>query len=130
MSRKAQTPEAPEQATAQKETTAPAQAAPEQPEAKAETQMPAGTRVAAQRSEAFAASNASDPECRAGRATEGYPLLEDIAALAVRHRVAAWEQAALARMMGWADGKMVTDAAYQAALAKLHGRRLGGGRMA
>ena len=43
--------------------------------------------------------------------------------------VAAWEQAALMRMMGWADGKMIADADYRAALAKLHGRRLGGGRM-
>ncbi|WP_304737176.1 hypothetical protein [uncultured Desulfovibrio sp.] len=58
------------------------------------------------------------------------PALEDIAALAIRHRVAAWEQAALLRMMGWADGKMTTDAEYRAALARLHGRRLGGGRMA
>ncbi len=100
-----------------------------QAEVRQEPHMPAGTRAAAQRSEAFAAPNASDSECRAGRATEEYPLLEDVAVLAILHRVAAFEQAALMRMMGWADGKMIADADYRAALAKLHGRRLGGGRM-
>lgn len=128
----------PEQATAAPET--PASAGEEktaevqevkdaQAEVRQEPHMPAGTRAAAQRSEAFAAPNASDSECRAGRATEEYPLLEDVAVLAIRHRVAAFEQAALMRMMGWADGKMIADADYRAALAKLHVRRLGGGRM-
>ena len=31
-------------------------------------------------------------------------------------------------MMGWADGKMLTDDEYEAALAKLSARHLGGGR--
>lgn len=54
----------------------------------------------------------------------------ELSVLASRHRVPSWQQAALLRLMGWADGKMVTDADYQAALAGLHGRRMGGGRLA
>lgn len=54
----------------------------------------------------------------------------ELSVLASRHRVASWQQAALLRLMGWADGKMVTDADYQAALRKLQGRRMGGGRLA
>ena len=34
------------------------------------------------------------------------------------------------RMMGWDDGKMVTDAEYRMALDKLRSRSLGGGRLA
>lgn len=56
------------------------------------------------------------------------PELKSLSALADRHRVPSWQQAALCRMMGWADGKMLTDAAYKAALAKLSARHLGGGR--
>ncbi len=58
------------------------------------------------------------------------PQLESLAVLADRHRVAGWQQAALMRMMGWDDGKMVTDAEYRMALDKLRSRRLGGGRLA
>ena len=58
------------------------------------------------------------------------PLLESIAILSDRHRVPGWQQAALMRMMGWDDGKMVTDAEYRMALDKLRSRRLGGGRLA
>lgn len=49
-------------------------------------------------------------------------------ALAVLHRVSGWQQAALVRMMGWEDGKVVTEAEYLAALATLSGRKLGSGR--
>ena len=56
--------------------------------------------------------------------------LESLAVLANRHRVPGWQQAALMRMMGWDDGKMVTDAEYRMALDKLRSRRLGGGRLA
>ena len=58
------------------------------------------------------------------------PLLESIAILSDRHRVPGWQQAALMRMMGWDDGKMVTDAEYRMALDKLRSRRLGVGRLA
>lgn len=58
------------------------------------------------------------------------PQLESLAVLADRHRVPGWQQAALMRMMGWDDGKMVTDAEYRMALDKLRSRRLGGGRLA
>lgn len=127
MSRKAQTPEAPEQATAQKETTAQTQTSPEQTSAAPQAPAPEGEGQAQTPPEA---PEEKKDEGDKPAQPEAEAPVEDIAALAVRHRVAAWEQAALVRMMAWADGKKVTDAAYRAALAKLHGRRLGGGRMA
>lgn len=54
--------------------------------------------------------------------------LLSLSALADRHRVASWQQAALCRYMGWADGKMLTDAEYGEALKQLAARHLGGGR--
>lgn len=57
------------------------------------------------------------------------PALESLALLADRYRVPTWQQAALARMMGWEEGKMVSNADYLDALNKLKTRRLGGGRM-
>ena len=54
--------------------------------------------------------------------------LESLSVLADRHRVPSWQQAALCRFMGWADGKMLTDDEYRAALAGLTARHLGGGR--
>lgn len=56
------------------------------------------------------------------------PALESLSVLADRYRVAAWQQAALCRFMGWADGKMLTDDEYMEALAQLSVRHLGGGR--
>ena len=56
------------------------------------------------------------------------PVLESLAVLADRHRVPGWQQAALARFMGWADGKMLTDNEYCDALKKLAWRHIGGGR--
>ncbi|MGE9985349.1 hypothetical protein [Desulfovibrio sp. SGI.169] len=104
-------------------------------------------------SEAFSAQNASDSECRTGTPAEGrhamaFPLaseasltemdsracdrassgLSSLPVLADRHRVPSWQQAALCRFMGWADGKMLTDDEYRAALAGLTARHLGGGR--
>ena len=58
------------------------------------------------------------------------PALESLSALADRHRIASWQQAALMRCMGWENGKMVTDAEYRAALARLKSRPMGGGRLA
>lgn len=56
------------------------------------------------------------------------PALESLTALADRYRVPSWQQAALCRFMGWADGKMLTDDEYMTALSSLAGRHLGGGR--
>ena len=56
------------------------------------------------------------------------PVLESLSVLADRHRVLGWQQAALARFMGWADGKMLTDNEYCDALKKLAWRHIGGGR--
>ncbi len=56
------------------------------------------------------------------------PALQSLSELAARHRVASWQQAALVRFMGWADGKMLTDAEYGEALKQLAARHLGGGR--
>lgn len=56
------------------------------------------------------------------------PKLESLSVLAARHRVPGWQQAALARFMGWAEGKALTDSEYKAALNALAARRLCGGR--
>lgn len=56
------------------------------------------------------------------------PKLESLSALADRHRVVGWQQAALLRLMGWEDDKRVSDAEYRAALETLKSRRIGGGR--
>ena len=56
------------------------------------------------------------------------PVLESLSVLADRHRGPGWQQAALARFMGWADGKMLTDDEYREALKKLASRHIGGGR--
>lgn len=56
------------------------------------------------------------------------PKLESLSALADRHRVAGWQQAALLWLMGWEDDKRVSDAEYRAALETLKSRRIGGGR--
>lgn len=74
------------------------------------------------------AQNASDSECRTGMCDRASSDLENLSVLADRHRVPSWRQAALARFMGWADGKMLTDAEYRAALTELSARHLGGGR--
>ena len=45
--------------------------------------------------------------------------LESLSVLADRHRVPSWQQAALLRFMDWTDDKLVSDAAYRAALEEL-----------
>lgn len=62
------------------------------------------------------------------RKTADRDSLMDLAVLADRHRVPSWQQAALLRLMGWMDGKRVSDADYRAALESLRTRRIGGGR--
>lgn len=59
-------------------------------------------------------------------ATQDENTLLPLAELAQLHRVPTWQQAALHTLMGWQDGKMVTDNEYQVALARLSGRRMGG----
>lgn len=56
------------------------------------------------------------------------PKMENLSVLADRHRIPAWQQAALLRYMGWEAGKMVTDEDYRNALDQLEHRRIGGGR--
>lgn len=65
------------------------------------------------------------PQDAAGRATSE---LSSLSELADRHRVPSWQQAALCRFMGWAEGKLVSDAEYRDALENLKRRRLCGGR--
>lgn len=55
--------------------------------------------------------------------------LESLSALASRHRVPSWQQAALLRFMNWQDDKVVTDQEFAEALELLQRRRIGGGRM-
>lgn len=73
-----------------------------------------------------AQKNEPGPEAKRPQA----PLLESIAILSNRHRIPGWQQAALMRMMGWDDGKAVSDEEYRDALDRLRSRRLGGGRLA
>lgn len=117
------TAQTPEQATAAPEAPAPAG---EEKTSEGQAQTPPESQEG-QSDEGREPTATGDKDAQAEVRQE--PPLEDVAVLAIRHRVAAWEQAALMRMMGWADGKMIADADYRAALAKLHGRRLGGGRM-
>lgn len=56
------------------------------------------------------------------------PDLFTLDALADRHRVASWQQAALVRLTGWAEGKHVSEAEYTVALKNLQYRRMGSGR--
>lgn len=74
---------------------------------------------------AEAQTTASDPEENVAAAALNR---ESLSALADRHRVAGWQQAALLRLMGWEDDKRVSDAEYRAALEHLKCRRIGGGR--
>ena len=69
-----------------------------------------------------------DEQAAESAETRGASDLLSLSALAARHRVPSWQQAALCRYMGWADGKMLTDEAYQAALNSLAQRHMGGGR--
>ena len=96
------------------------------PEQAAET----AAQAAAPAQEAAPAPEAAGGKAKAKAAAKAEgPELESLAALADRHRVPAWQEAALCRFMGWAEGKMVSNAEYLAALGKLNSRRLGGGRM-
>lgn len=56
------------------------------------------------------------------------PKLENLSVLADRHRIPAWQQAALLRYMDWQDDKLVSDEDYKAAMQALKTRRIGGGR--
>jgi len=73
------------------------------------------------------AETVETPEAPAAPETD-VEALESLSVLADRHRVPSWQQAALCRFMGWAEGKMLTDDEYRAALAGLTARHLGGGR--
>lgn len=88
---------------------------------------------------AVADENAKAPEtgnggdegaARASEAAAAQPALESLSALAERHRVTSWQQAALMRCMGWENGKLVTDDEYRAALIRIKNRPMGGGRLA
>ncbi|WP_448339734.1 hypothetical protein AB9L13_00295 [Desulfovibrio piger] len=68
------------------------------------------------------------PEAPAAPETD-VEALESLSVLADRHRVPSWQQAALCRFMGWAEGKLVSDAEYRDALENLKRRRLCGGRV-
>ncbi len=49
-------------------------------------------------------------------------------AMALEFRLPSWQQAALAQLMGWEKGKVVSHEEYSAALASYKNRPLGGGR--
>ncbi len=52
-----------------------------------------------------------------------------IEAWSSRLNIPGWQHAALCRLMGWAAGKIVSEAEYRQGLAVLAGRRMGGGRL-
>lgn len=54
------------------------------------------------------------------------PELLSIDELAEKHRLASWKSAALNRMKGWEPCKRVSETEYNAALAQLANRRIGG----
>lgn len=105
-------------ATAATEVQTDAQPAAEQA---AEVQAPAAQTEKVQAAAPQTALEAKIPQ------TEG-PILESLAVLADRHRVPAWQQAALLRFMGWLEDRRVSDTEYSGALEALKTRRLGGGR--
>lgn len=104
--------------------------APEQaPEIPQTSEEAGNTRVGAE------SSKPSDGETRTSDNTGNEPVekpsgpkLESLSVLADRHRIPAWQQAALSRYMGWQDDKMVSDDEYRKALTGLRQRRIGGGR--
>jgi hypothetical protein len=70
------------------------------------------------------AAPAPEPAQREAPALENE--LKSITELADFFRLPTWQSAALHRLMGWAPGKRVTEAAYKAGLARLKNRRIGG----
>lgn len=91
------------------------------------TESPAEERHDEQAAES-AETAAPDPEKDVAAPAQEAAELLSLSALAARHRVPSWQQAALCRYMGWADGKMLTDAEYGSALKQLAARHMGGGR--
>lgn len=55
--------------------------------------------------------------------------LKSLDELALAFRTPPWMQGALLRLMGWANGKMVTEDEYGRAVERLSGRKMGGGRL-
>ena len=96
----------------------------DKPDAAEEKQHDEQTAVEIAETQETAPDPEKDVEAPALESSE----LLSLSVLAARHRVASWQQAALCRYMGWADGKMLTDAEYGEALKQLAARHLGGGR--
>lgn len=96
------------------------------------TESPAAGAPEEERHDEQAAESAKtaapDPEKDVAAPAQEAAELLSLSALAARHRVPSWQQAALCRYMGWADGKMLTDAEYGNALKQLAARHMGGGR--
>lgn len=96
------------------------------------TESPAAGAPEKERHDEQAAESAEtavpDPEKDVAAPAQEAAELLSLSALAARHRVPSWQQAALCRYMGWADGKMLTDAEYGNALKQLAARHMGGGR--
>ena len=66
------------------------------------------------------------PQENATVTAENMELLFSLSELAARHRLPSWQVAALNRLMGWEDGKKVSEAEYAVALGGLKNRRIGG----
>lgn len=87
---------------------------------------PEAQKTASDRKEAAAAATQETTALGSGETVETAEPYYGLEELALRHRLPTWRQAALVRLMDWADGKMLTEAEYEAALTKLGGRPLGG----
>lgn len=81
------------------------------------------TKETVQAEDASGDSEEEAPEAEA----DDTEALEGLDSLALRYRVPSWRQAAMLQMQGWAPGKHVNAADYEAALAELDARPLGGG---
>ena len=75
------------------------------------------------------AQTASDAPDDAKKPEDAEPVLMSISELAMKHRLATWQTAALLRLMEWTPEKQVSESEFASALNILHSRRIGGGRM-
>lgn len=102
--------------------TAAVQAQPAEAEAE-----PAQAEGVAPATETAAPAETEAPATESAKADDAPETIETLDSLALRYRVPSWKQAAMLQMQGWAPGKHVSAADYEAALADLGTRPLGGG---
>lgn len=108
----------------------------------AEKEINASEEKAVEQSAELPATASSAPEKKKPSKKEAAPSLSTVPVtqdengglqsldeLALAFRTPSWMQGALMRMMGWEQGKMVTEDEYGQAVERLSGRKMGGGRL-